>query len=45
MPTDSLTLTDNRTGKTYELPITNGAIRAMDLRRRTSGSSPTIRPS
>ena len=29
----SLTVTDNRTGKTYELPITDGAIRAMDLRQ------------
>jgi citrate synthase len=37
MPSDSLTLTDNRTGKTYELPITNGAIRAMDLRKIRTG--------
>jgi len=37
MPSDSLTLTDNRTGKTYELPITNGAIRAMDLRQVRTG--------
>ena len=29
---DTLTVTDNRTGKTYELPITHGTIRAMDLR-------------
>ncbi|MBI3723682.1 citrate synthase [bacterium] len=29
---ESVTLTDNRTGKTYELPIENGAIRAADLR-------------
>jgi citrate synthase len=29
----TLTVTDNRTGKTYELPITNGTIRAMDLRK------------
>lgn len=28
----TLTITDNRTGKTYELPITDGTIRAMDLR-------------
>src|SRR6266568_9569159 len=33
MPANSLTITDNRTGKTYELPIANGAIRAMDLRQ------------
>jgi citrate synthase len=32
MPTDSLTVTDNRTGRTYELPITDGTIRAMDIR-------------
>jgi citrate synthase len=37
MPSDSLSLTDNRTGKTYELPITNGAIRAMDLRQVRTG--------
>src|ERR1700722_18555412 len=29
----SLTITDNRTGKSYEVPVTNGAIRAMDLRQ------------
>ncbi len=29
---DTLSVTDNRTGKTYELPVTNGTIRAMDLR-------------
>merc|ERR1712151_700013 len=28
---DSLSVTDNRTGKTYELPITDGAISATDL--------------
>ena len=32
MSKDSLTVTDNRTGQTYELPITDGTIRAMDLR-------------
>jgi citrate synthase len=30
---DSVTLTDNRTGKSYELPITDGTIRATDLRQ------------
>ncbi|HEV8384965.1 MAG TPA: citrate synthase [Candidatus Acidoferrales bacterium] len=30
---NSLTLTDNRTGKTYEIPIKNGTIRALDLRQ------------
>ena len=34
---DSLTVTDNRTGKTYELPITDGTIRAMDLRQIKTG--------
>ncbi len=29
---DSLTVTDNRTGKTYELPISDGTVRALDLR-------------
>jgi citrate synthase len=28
----TLSVTDNRTGKTYELPITDGTVRAMDLR-------------
>jgi citrate synthase len=30
---DTLTVTDNRTGKTYELAIDDGTIRAMDLRQ------------
>lgn len=30
---DTLTITDNRTGKSYELPITDATIRAMDLRQ------------
>ena len=30
---DTLTVTDNRTGRTYELPITDDTIRAMDLRQ------------
>jgi len=29
----SLTVTDNRTGKTFEIPITNGTIRSMDFRQ------------
>jgi len=33
MTKDTLTVTDNRTGRTYELPITNDTIRAMDLRQ------------
>ena len=30
---DTLTITDNRTGKQYEIPISNGTIRAVDLRQ------------
>jgi citrate synthase len=33
MSRESLTITDNRTGKSYELPITNDTIRALDLRQ------------
>ncbi len=33
MASDSLTVTDNRTGKTYELPISDGTVRGMDLRQ------------
>ena len=33
MPSDTLTITDNRTGQQYELPIVDGTIRAMDLRQ------------
>ncbi len=33
MAKDTLTVTDNRTGKTYELPVADGTIRAMDLRQ------------
>ncbi len=33
MSKDSLTIKDNRTGESYELPITHGTIRAMDLRQ------------
>jgi len=29
---NTLSITDNRTGKAYELPITDGTIRALDLR-------------
>jgi len=30
---NSLTIVDNRTGKTYDVPIQDGTIRAMDLRK------------
>ncbi len=33
MGENSLTVTDNRTGRTYDLPITDGAVRAMDFRQ------------
>jgi len=33
MSRDTLTITDNRTGQTYELPIEHGTIRATDLRK------------
>ena len=32
-PRETLTITDNRTGKTYEVPITHDTIRAADLRQ------------
>src|SRR4026209_804066 len=35
---DTLSITDNRTGKTYELPIQDGTIRAMDLRQIKSSA-------
>jgi len=37
MPQDTLTITDNRTGQTYTLPIEKGTIRAMDLRKIKTG--------
>src|SRR5215208_1892294 len=30
---DSLSVTDNRTGETYEVEITDGTVRAMDFRQ------------
>ena len=33
MSRETLTITDNRTGKSYELPIKDDAIRALDLRQ------------
>jgi len=38
MPKDTLTITDNRTGTVYEVPIADGAIRAMDLRQIKTGA-------
>ena len=37
MANNTLTVTDNRTGKTYELPVTDGAIKAIDLRQIKAG--------
>jgi citrate synthase len=37
MAPNSLTISDNRTGKVYDIPIEHGAIRAMDLRRIRTG--------
>jgi citrate synthase len=34
---DTLTITDNRTGKQYEVPIADGTIRATDLRQIKAG--------
>src|SRR5829696_10102054 len=36
---ETLTITDNRTGKQYELPIKDGTIRAMDLRQIKTGEA------
>ena len=33
MSSNTLTITDNRTGKQYEVPVENGTIKAMDLRQ------------
>ncbi len=33
MSKDTLTITDNRTGRTYEVPVTDGTIKSMDLRQ------------
>src|SRR5437867_3477067 len=33
MPRDSLSVTDNRTGKNYDIPIEDGVIRATALRQ------------
>src|SRR5688572_13810478 len=33
VPKDSLTITDNRTGSSYDVPVSDGMIKAMDLRQ------------
>ena len=37
MSKPSLTITDNRTGKSYEIPVEHGTIKAMDLRQIKEG--------
>ncbi len=39
MGKQTLSITDNRTGKTYEVPITDGTVRAMDLRQIKASAS------
>jgi len=36
-PQQTLTVTDNRTGSTYELAVTDGTVRALDLRQIKTG--------
>ena len=38
MPENTVTVVDNRTNKTYTLPVENGTIRAMDLRQIKTGA-------
>jgi citrate synthase len=38
---DTLTITDNRTGKKYEIAVSEGAIRATDLRQIKAGNDDT----
>ena len=37
MASNTVTLIDNRTGTTYDLPVENGTIRSMDLRKIKTG--------
>src|SRR5919204_2864077 len=41
MADETLSVTDNRTGRRYELPIRNGAIPATELQRITADGSAT----
>src|SRR5688572_1486069 len=42
-PKSTLTVTDNRTGKSYEIPIENGAIQATELKRiRVNDNDPAV---
>jgi citrate synthase len=37
MPKDTLTITDNRTGQSYEIPLAYGTLKAADLRQIKTG--------
>jgi len=37
MASNTLTITDNRNAKNYDLPIENGTIKAMELRKIKTG--------
>ena len=39
MPKETLSITDNRTGKNYEIPIIDNAVRAMELRQIRMGDN------
>ena len=43
MAKESLTVTDNRTGKSYEIPIQNGAIRLIGKMPIPSQPRPALR--
>ena len=38
MSSNTLTITDNRTGQTYEVPIHNETSNAIDLRKNTGAA-------
>jgi citrate synthase len=38
MSKDTLTITDNRTGQSYEVPIEHETIKALDLRKMKAGA-------
>jgi len=37
MPDNSLTITDNRTGRRYDVPIADGVVPALELRKIKTG--------
>src|SRR5436190_15353940 len=38
MGKDTLSIVDNRTGKSYEVPVTDGTVKATDLRQMKTGA-------